>query len=218
MKGYQDNSLSGKVFQQLRDDILNGKYKENDELREITIGNELGVSRTPVREALRQLELEGLIQIIPNKGAYVHGITTKDVNDIYSMRSLLEGLCVRWATENITEEQMQQLEEVMLLSEYHLGQEKSDQVVLLDGKFHEILYQASDSRMLEHLLGDFHRYVRMARRKSVEQKGRADLSVKEHRAILDAIKSKDADKAEALANQHMQKVMENLRQQGYEQE
>ena len=77
----------------------------------MTIGEELGVSRTPVREAFRQLELEGLIQIIPNKGAYVTGITEKDVKDIYMMRSLLEGLCARWATEHITPEQMDEMEE-----------------------------------------------------------------------------------------------------------
>ena len=102
-------SLRGRVFHRLRDDILNGRYREFDELREAAIAEEMGVSRTPVREALRQLELEGLVQIIPNKGAYVTGITVKDVQDIYAIRSLLEGLCARWATQNISEEQMEAL-------------------------------------------------------------------------------------------------------------
>ena len=82
MGEYQDNSLGSRVFQRLREDILSGKYKEHDELRENTLGKELGVSRTPVREALRQLELEGLVTIIPNKGAYVTGISSKDIRDI----------------------------------------------------------------------------------------------------------------------------------------
>ena len=77
-------SLRGRVFSKLREDILSGKYEENEELKEVAIGEELGVSRTPVREAFRQLELEGLIQIIPNKGAYVTGITEKDVKDMKS--------------------------------------------------------------------------------------------------------------------------------------
>lgn len=93
MEEYQDQSLRGRVFRRLREDILSGVYKENDELREAAIGEELGVSRTPVREALRQLELEGLVSIIPNKGAYVTGISLKDVHDIYMIRSMLEGLC-----------------------------------------------------------------------------------------------------------------------------
>ena len=105
-------SLRGRVFHKLREDILSGKYQEHEELKEVAIGEEMGVSRTPVREAFRQLELEGLIQIIPNKGAYVTGITQKDVKDIYMIRSLLEGLCARWATEHITKEQMEEMEEM----------------------------------------------------------------------------------------------------------
>ena len=78
-------SLRGRVFHQIRDDILSGKYKDREELKEVAIGEELGVSRTPVREAFRQLELEGLIEIIPNKGAYVTGITVKDVHDLHAV-------------------------------------------------------------------------------------------------------------------------------------
>ena len=77
-------SLRGKVFNKIREDILAGNYPEKSELREAAISKEMGVSRTPVREALRQLELEGLVSIIPNKGAYVNGITSKDIYDIYT--------------------------------------------------------------------------------------------------------------------------------------
>ncbi|MBS6280352.1 MAG: GntR family transcriptional regulator [Lachnospiraceae bacterium] len=213
MEEYQDQSLRGKVFQRLREDILSGVYQENDELREVSIGEELGVSRTPVREALRQLELEGLVTIVPNKGAYVKGITKKDVHDIYKIRSLLEGLCAKWATEHITDQQIEELEEIVLLSEFHLkkqGQGKAKQVSDLDGKFHKVLYEASNSRILEHVLSDFHKYVKMARTMSVGEKERAEKSIDEHRAILEAIRKKDANLAEQLANQHIMNVMENL--------
>lgn len=84
----EDNhSLGQRVFHRIREDILAGKYKKNEELKEKTIGEELGVSRTPVREALRQLELEGLVTIIPNKGAYVVGLSVEDIQDIYEIRS-----------------------------------------------------------------------------------------------------------------------------------
>ena len=192
---------------------MTGVYKEHDELREVSIGEELGVSRTPVREALRQLELEGLVTIVPNKGAYVTGITPQDVNDIYKIRSLLEGLCARWATEHITGRQIEELEEIILLSEFHLRKksaEQAEQVSELDGKFHKVLYEASNSRILEHVLSDFHKYVQMARMMSVGAKDRAERSIEEHRDILKAIKDKDPDKAEWLANQHIMKVMENL--------
>lgn len=213
MEEYQDRSLRGRVFRRLREDILSGVYQEHEELREITIGEELGVSRTPVREALRQLELEGLVTIVPNKGAYVTGITCKDVADIYGIRSMLEGMCARRATEHITEKQIEELEEVLLLSEFHLrksSKEQAEQVTELDGKFHKILYEASDSRILEHVLSDFHKYVQMARAMSVGEKNRAKKSIKEHREILEAIKKRDGDLAERLANRHILNVMENL--------
>lgn len=213
MKEYHDQSLRGKVFQKLREDILSGKYKDGDELREITIGEELGVSRTPVREALRQLELEGLVEIVPNKGAYVTGITPKDVVDIYKIRSMLEGLCARWATEHITDEQLEELEEIVMLSEFHLRKAKEGKlqhVSELDGKFHRILYEASNSRILDHVLTDFHKYVQLARSLSVRNKGRAEKSVAEHRAILEAMKNKDKNLAEKLANEHIMNVMAHL--------
>ena len=213
MEEYQDQSLRGRVFRRLRNDILSGVYKEHDELRETTIGEELGVSRTPVREALRQLELEGLVTIVPNKGAYVTGMSKKDVHDIYKIRSMLEGMCARWATRYITPEQIGELEEVILLSEFHLkrkNEEKAVQVSELDGKFHKVLYEASNSRILEHVLSDFHKYVQMARTHSVESRERAEKSIEEHRAILEAIKGKDEDQAERLANAHVMKAMENL--------
>ena len=216
MEEYQDVSLSNRVFQKLRNNILTGKYEEHEELREITIGKELGVSRTPVREALRRLELEGLVTIIPNKGAYVTGITPKDVKDIYLIRSQLEGLCARLATENITNEQLDKLDEIILLSEFHLNRENSaEQMAELDSKFHEVLYEATNSRILSHVLTDFHKYVLMARKSSVVSEERAKKSIQEHKAILQAIRDRDADMAEQLANEHIMQVIQNLRKQGY---
>ena len=203
-------SLRGQVFQEIREDILKGKFKENEELREATLGKKLGVSRTPVREALRQLELEGLVHIIPNKGAYVTGITEKDVHDIYMTRSMLEGLCARWAAEHISEEQIQEMEEVLLLTEYHLDRGNAKQLAELDGKFHEVLYDASQSRILRHILSDFHKYVQVARKRSVKKEDRAKKSLEEHREILNALRTGDADRAEELAHIHILNVMENL--------
>ena len=215
MEEYQDRSLRGRVFRHLREDILNGVYKDHEELREVTIGEELGVSRTPVREALRQLELEGLVTIIPNKGAYVTAITRKDVKDIYKIRSQLEGLCANWATKYITDAQIEELEEVILLSEFHLhkkGSGQIEQMSEMDGKFHKILYEASNSRIPSYaneiLTEEFH--LQLARTMSIEAPERAEKSIEEHREILEAIKAKDAAKAEQLANEHILHVMENL--------
>ena len=97
--------------------------------------------------------------IIPNKGAYVVGISQKDIRDIYEIRSRLEGLCARWACDNITKDQLDELEENIYLSDFHSSKGNSEQVVELDNKFHEILYDASGSKELRHILRDFHHYV-----------------------------------------------------------
>ena len=163
-----------------------------------------------MREAFRQLELEGLIQIIPNKGAYVTGITAKDVKDIYMIRSLLEGLCARMATKKITEEQLEEMEENIYLAEFHAGKGHMDQMAELDNRFHDILYEACDSKMLEHLLRDFHQYVLRVRQKTLSTNTRGRASNNEHRQIMEAIKSKDAGKAEQLANKHMINAYDNM--------
>ena len=203
-------SLRGRVFNKIREDILSGKYKENEELREVAIGEELGVSRTPVREAFRQLELEGLIQIIPNKGAYVTGITAKDVKDIYMIRSKLEGLCALWATEHITPEQMEELEENIYLSKFHAKKGHAEQIAELDNRFHDILYAACNSKMLEHQLHAFHDYVLRVRRITLSHYERSSESTKEHEAIFEAIKNKQGAEAEMLANKHIENAFENI--------
>ena len=207
-------SLRGRVFHKIRDDILNGKYKEHDELREAAIGEELGVSRTPVREAFRQLELEGLIHIVPNKGAFVTGITSKDVRDIYMIRAQLEGLCAKWATEHISESQMQEMEENVYLAEFHASKGHTEQIASLDNRFHEIMYEACASKMLEHSLKDFHQYVYRIRKQTLAQGARSSASNDEHRKIMEAIKEKDGERACELAKIHMLNAYDNICKKG----
>lgn len=203
-------SLRGRVFHKLREDILSGKYKEHEELKEVAIGEELGVSRTPVREAFRQLELEGLIQIVPNKGAYVTGITAKDVKDIYMIRSSLEGMCARLATENITPEQLEEMEENVYLASFHASKGHMEQMAELDNRFHHILYEACDSKMLENLLQDFHQYVIRIRKKTLSTSSRGVASNEEHKHIMEAIKAKNPEEAEKWATRHMINAYDNM--------
>ena len=197
-------SLRGRVFNKIREDILAGNYGEKDELREAVISKELGVSRTPVREALRQLELEGLVSIIPNKGAYVNGITSKDIYDIYVIRSYLEGLCAKWACKHITKEQI----------EFHIQKEHWEQIYELDNRFHLNLYKACGSKILEHILSDYHHYVERVRKNTLSSKERARTASAEHKAILEAVINKDEELAERLANEHIFQSIANIRHQG----
>jgi len=204
------NSLRGRVFHKIREDILKGKYQQNEAMKELQISKELGVSRTPVREALRQLELEGLVTIIPNKGAVVSGINASDIADIYAIRALIEGLSAQWAAENITDDQLDELEEIVYLSEFHFKKGHIDQLYALDTKFHEVLYEASNSKILRHVLSDFHHYVQRVRKTSLSEPERALKSINEHKALLEALKNKDGDAAKLLANVHVQNTSKNV--------
>lgn len=206
-----EKSLRGQVFDKIRSDILNGKYKRGEELVESSIGKELGISRTPVREAIRQLELEGLVQLVPNKGVFVTGISEKDVRDIYLIRARLEGLAARMAAKNITPELLDAMEETVVLSEYHAKKEHYEQVCEMDSKFHKLLYKASGSRILEHTLTDFHQYVQRVRMASIMKKRRMEKSNDEHDAILTAIREHDEEKAELVATRHISNTVENLK-------
>lgn len=203
-------SLRSKVFRRLRADILSGRFREHEELREVAIGEEMGVSRTPVREAFRQLELEGLIRMVPNRGAYVTGITAKDVQDIYMIRSSLEGMCARMAIGQITGEQLEEMEENIYLAEFHAAKGHMDQLAELDNRFHQILYEACHSKMLQHLLQDFHQYVLRVRRKTLADTNRGEASNEEHRLIMEAIKSGDRVEAERLATLHINMAYDNM--------
>lgn len=211
-------SLGQRVFHTIREDILSGKYNKNEELKEKTIGEELGVSRTPVREALRQLELEGLVTIIPNKGAYVVGFSREDMHDIYEIRSVLEGLCAKRAALHAKPEQLEALEEIMCLSDFQLQREHYDQLVELDNRFHEQMYLASQSKILAHVLSDYHHYVERARKVTLVVPKRSTESNEEHRRILEALKERDAEKAEKMAHQHIMNTLKNFDSYGWENE
>lgn len=202
-------SLTEKVYQNLRSDILSGTFRDQEELRETALAKVYGVSRTPVREAIRQLALEGLVDTIPNRGAYVHNIHGKDVKDVYAIRSLLEGLAARWAVENITDEQIEAMEEVLYMSEYYRKKELWEQVYKCDNKFHDLMYAASGSHLLEHMLRTFHEYVQQVRKSALQDEKRAKSSFEEHGAILDAIKKGQADAAADLAKQHIDNAVES---------
>ncbi len=206
----QTGSLRGKVFIQLQNDILNGLYQPGDNLIETKLSEELGVSRTPIREAIRQLELEGLVHSIPNKGAIVKGISSQDVEDIYTIRMLIEGLAARWAAEKITCEELKELKEVVELEEFYTLKNDVDHLLQFDSRFHDIIFKASKSKTLMHTLSTFHHYVQRARNASLNNPERARMVLEEHKAILQAIMEHDAEKAERLTTLHVRNASLNL--------
>ncbi|ADL08922.1 GntR family transcriptional regulator [Thermosediminibacter oceani] len=204
------SSLRNKIYQHLKNAILNGVYKPGESLIELKIARELGVSRTPVREAIRQLELEGLVSSIPNKGVIVEGITEQDVEDIYTIRKMIEGLAARWAAEKITPEQLKELKDVLDLMEFYTGKGEIDKVSELDTRFHDIIFRACKSRPLESVLTNFHHFIQRARLVSIKSSGRAPISLEEHKEIYNALAVRDPNAAEKAMIRHVEKAKSNL--------
>ena len=163
-----------------------------------------------MREALRQLELGELVRIVPNKGAIVEGISIDDIRSIYEIRSLIEGIAAVHAVNNATDDEIEQLSEIVDLTEFYL--ERGDSVKLrdMDGRFHQCLYRISKNRMLEHVLNELHGYGVRFRDKSMQSKGRVEKTIVEHRDIMHAIKDRNAEKAKQLATLHINNALQNI--------
>jgi DNA-binding GntR family transcriptional regulator len=202
-KDRYQGSLTERVFVQLQNDILNGRYQPGDSLVEMRLSEDMGVSRTPVREAIRQLELEGLVQSLPNRGAVVTGITSKDIEDIYTIRMLIEGLAARWAAEKITSAELDELKEAVEFEEFYTLKNDTAHLTKYDSRFHDTIYKACKSKPLMHTLSTFHHYVLKARSASLSSPDRAQKVLEEHKAILQAITEKKPDEAEKLTVEHI---------------
>ena len=202
--------LQVRVFEEIERAILSGEFGNGESLAELKLSSELGVSRTPVREALRQLELEGLVKIIPNKGAVVVGVTEKDIEDIYVIRMRMEDLAVRWAAGSMTAEDAKALWDIVELQEFYAQKGDTERLCEMDGAFHEAIYCFSRSKPLNHMLTGFHHYIRHARSVSFKASGRAQASVGEHRAIAEALSHRDGEEAARLMVDHIEKAKENL--------
>ncbi len=206
--GKERGSLSSRVFHILEDEILSGKLSRGDSLVETEIASRLGVSRTPVREALRQLELDELVRTLPNRGTVVMGVSPKDMEDIFTIRVYIEGLAARWAAEKMDAGSRERLSELLVLQEFYTQKGDFRKLQEIDSSFHELIYEASGSWPLRHTLAHFHHYVRRARELSLENGNRALRVLREHRDIAEAIAKRDADAASHLMGEHIKNARE----------
>ena len=206
---YKTVSLADQVFERLEAEILSGKYQRGEVVTELQLCAELGVSRTPVREALRRLSQEHLIEE-SSRGTVVLGVVRKDFEDMCAIRLRIEGLAVRGFIDNLTEDSLRQLREAVEFQEFYLNKSDPDHIKAMDSRFHELIYQNCGSAILCDTLSPLHKKVQKFRRLSIEQSGRAETSVKEHRAIYEAIAAKDADLAERLMNEHVGNAMQTI--------
>ena len=189
------------VFNTLRKAILKGELKPGERLMEIALAERLGVSRTPVREAMRKLELEGLVVMIPRRGAQVANITEKDLNDVLEVRIALENLSIENACMRMTEEQLEELWN----AEGNLVK-----LAEADVAFHEVIYKSSDNRRLNQVLNNLREQIYRYRVEYLKDEETRKLLVKEHKEIYEAIKNRDVKSAKEISYQHIENQREAI--------
>ena len=203
-------ALRTRIFEAIREKIVNGAYPSGENLIESKLAEEFGVSRTPVREAIRQLEHEGLVRSVPNRGVIVEGITSREVDETYTIRALIEGLAAKQAAERATPEEVSRLDEIVGLMEFYTHRGNAEQVTRLDTSFHTLLIEASKSRPLKNALKGLNYYVQRARAASLRVPGRLWASLEEHKAIFQAIRDRQPELAEERLNEHIARARQNL--------
>lgn len=209
MRSFKTASLADQVFEKLENDIIQGIYPKGEILTELKLVEQLGVSRTPIREALRRLEQERLIADA-GKGSRVLGITEDDLLDIMNIRERIEGLAAYYATINMTDEGRAELSHIVDLQEFYFNKNDPDHLRQVDDEFHDAICRLSKRTVITDTLIPLHRKTRRFRRIAMEDRERTAKTTQEHRDIYEAIMSGDALLAKKLTKAHIANAKDHM--------
>ena len=209
MRSFKTASLADQVFEKLENDIIQGIYPKGEILTELKLVEQLGVSRTPIREALRRLEQERLIADA-GKGSRVLGITEDDLLDIMNIRERIEGLAAYYATINMTDEGRAELSHIVDLQEFYFNKNDPDHLRQVDDEFHDAICRLSKRTVITDTLIPLHRKTRRFRRIAMEDRVRTAKTTQEHRDIYEAIMSGDALLAKKLTKAHIANAKDHM--------
>ncbi|MBC5689507.1 GntR family transcriptional regulator [Mediterraneibacter sp. NSJ-55] len=198
------------VFQTLRQAILRGELKPGERLMEIQLANKLGVSRTPIREAIRKLELEGLVLMIPRKGAEVAEITEKNLRDVLEVRCALEELAVQLACDRIDKQRIRDLQQAAKNFESVLDSADITKIAEADVAFHDIIYMATDNKRLIQLLNNLREQMYRYRIEYLKKKEYYPRLLAEHQDIIQAIANGERERATKITSQHIDNQVETV--------
>ena len=202
MRAYKSTSLADQVFDKLENDIIQGVYPRGELLTELKLVEQLGVSRTPIREALRRLEQERLIEDT-GKGSRVLGITKEDLEDIMNIRERIEGLAAYYATVNMTDDGLKELTHIVDLQEFYFSKQDKEHLRQVDDAFHDMICELSRRSVISDTLIPLMRKTRRYRRVAIDNWERTTNTMNEHKAIFHAIVSGNAEQAQELVTKHI---------------
>lgn len=206
------NSLHDEVASRLRERIFAGEWAPGSFLDEVRLAEEMHISRTPLREALKVLTAEGLVRHEPRRGCFVAEVTEKDLDEIFPVLALLEGRCAYEAAQNATDADLQALEELHQKLSRHAKARRINEYYQANFAIHEAIIQLADNRWLAGVIGDLRKIVKLARLQQLHAPGRLDQSLSEHLAVFAALKARDPEGADAAMRTHLTRQREALRE------
>ena len=218
-KTYQKNSTSvrERAYEFLKSSVLSGHFKPGERLTEEHLAKKLGVSRTPVREALHKLESEGLIKPLETRGFIVSRDSKDEVEELFELRAILEGYALRMISERISEEDLKQLDRLIAGAEDALRRKRMEEVFKWNTKFHDMLHGiVVDKKRLHRLLVNIRKYVLRYRRDTLQYPDGGKRAVDGHRKILLALRLKDPDLCERMMREHIQEAKVDAEQSLFE--
>ena len=198
------------VCETLRDAVRRGILQPGERLMEIQLAEDLGVSRTPVREAIRKLEMEGYVIMMPRRGTYVADLSIRDINEVFEIRTSLESLASGLAAERIDEDELEKLQRLLVEIGACIKSGDMESIVRTDTEFHDLLYQASRNTRLVGIISNLREQLTRFRTTSMSFPGRLKATLEEHRKIVEAIAQGDEKAARKAAEHHMEKSEQTL--------
>jgi DNA-binding GntR family transcriptional regulator len=206
------NSLHDEVAARLRERIFAGEWAPGSFLDEVKLSEEMEISRTPLREALKVLTAEGLVRHEPRRGCFVNEVTEQDLDEIFPVLALLEGRCAYEAAQNATDADLAALEDLHQKLNRHAKAKRINEYYEANFAIHEAIITLADNRWLAGVIGDLRKIVKLARLQQLHAPGRLDQSLSEHMTVFAALKARDPEGADAAMRTHLTRQREALRE------
>lgn len=212
MKAIQKKTLHQEIANNLRAMIMSGELKEGDKIKEKELCDMMGISKTPLREALRVLSAEGLIRLIPNRGSYVTTPTFEEIKEMFDVMSVLEGVCARTAAEKMGSKDFSKLEKLHNKLEENFRRRDPKGYIHQNNSYHALVQELAGNKTLNQIVNGLRQKILLYRFQSLNLPERFEQSIREHRDLLAAFRNRDPEKAEKLMKSHLKKQCEALEQ------
>ena len=210
MKVIEKKTLHEEIANNLRELIMSGELQEGDKIKEDELCRSMGISKTPLREALRVLSVEGLIKLVPNRGSFVSTPTFEEIREMFDVMSVLEGICARAAAEKMSAKDLATLEKLHNKLEKNFKRRAQREYIRINNQYHSFVQELAGNRTLNQIVNGLRQKILLYRYQSLNLPERFEQSIQEHRDLIEAFRKKDPKKVETLMRRHLKKQCDAL--------